>query len=201
MLEEKGAEPVLVQANVRNKADCQRLAATFPSVDILVNNAAIGVLKAAEKIRINQWDLTMESSLRPMWYLTTLCPLADGADVIGISSMGSQRFIPGYAAMGAAKGGLEALTRQLAVELSPRRIRVNTVCGGLTETDALRYLFNGDEMAGFARAHTPLRSARPETGGLGQPEDIADAVWLLTRPEASWITGQVLVVDGGLSLL
>ena len=95
--------------------------------------------------------------------------------------------------MGAAKAGMEALTRQLAVELAPQEVRVNTVCGGLIETDTLQYFPNPDKMIELTKALTPLGNR------IGQPEDVANAVWLLTRPEASWITGQVIVVDGGYS--
>lgn len=189
-----GAEPILVQADVRSEDDLKRLAASLPSVDVLVHNAALGVLKAAMEIRRNQWDLTMETSLRPFWLLTKLAPLVDGANIIGLSSLGSRQYTPGYAAMGAAKAGVEALTRQLAVELAPRRIRVNTVCGGLVETDTLQYFPQKEALVSWAAGATPL-------GRVGQPEDIAGAVALLLSPDAAWITGQVLVVDGGLSLM
>jgi len=189
----RGAEATLVQGDVRSEGDLARLAEVFESVDVLVHNAAIGVLKPFRKIRTSQWDLTLESSARPFWLLTRLCRFAPGASVIGISSLGSRQFIPGYAAMGAAKGALEALTRQLAVELAPA-VRVNTVCGGLVKTDALRYLPDGARMLEFAEAHTPL-------GRVAEPEDIAAAVALLVDGRSRWITGQVLVVDGGLSLL
>lgn len=194
LVEDAGAEAILVQGDVRSEADLKALAKALDSVDVLVHNAAVGALKPFRKLRTSHWDLTLESSLRPFWLLTKLAPLAPGASVIGISSMGSQRHIPGYAAMGAAKAGIEALTRQLAVELAPQGIRVNTVCGGLIETDSLRYLHKGEEMAAFAAEHTPL-------GRIGQPDDLARAVALLTSDDARWITGQVLVVDGGLSLL
>jgi enoyl-[acyl-carrier protein] reductase III len=194
LVEAKGGEAIIVQGDVRSERDLKALAAALPSVDLLVHNAAVGALKPYDKMRSGHWDLTLESSLRPFWLLTKLAPLADGANVIGISSMGSQRYIPGYAAMGAAKGGLEALTRQLAVELAPRRIRVNTVCGGLIDTDSLKYLHDGERMAEIAREHTPL-------GRIGRPQDIANAVAMLISPQAAWVTGQVLVVDGGLSLL
>lgn len=193
-VEARGGTAVLVQGNVRAEEDCKRLAAVFPDgVDVLVHNAAVGALKPYATIRTSQWDLTLESSLRPFWMLTKLCKLNDGANVIGISSLGSRNYIPGYAAMGAAKAGLEALTRQLAVELAPR-VRVNTVCGGLVQTDALAYFPEGKAMLEAAEKLTPL-------GRVGTPQDIADAVLLLCDARASWITGQVLVADGGLSVV
>lgn len=207
LLQEKGVDATAIQANVRSEKDLQTLASFFDEVDIVVHNAAIGALKPMHKLRSNQWDLTLESSLRPFWLLSKLCVFRDHAQIIGLSSLGSRLFTPGYAAMGAAKAGLEALTRQLAVELSPQKIRVNTVCGGLIDTDALNYfpkesfhigdleLENSKELLiSRTKMATPL-------GRIGVPEDLANAVWLLTRPEASWITGQVLVVDGGFSLL
>ena len=188
----KGATPVLVQGDVRDEEALKNIATTFDAVDILVHNAAIGVMKDFRKIRTAQWNLTIESSLRPFWLLSKLSPLRQSALIVGISSMGSQRYIEGYAAMGAAKGGMEALTRQLAVELGGEQIRVNTICGGLIQTDTLQYLQNADTMKDIANQLTPL-------GRMGTPEDIANAVWLLTQPESYWINGQVLVVDGGLS--
>ncbi len=192
-VEARGARAVVVQGNVRSEDDLRRIATTFDSVDVLVHNAAIGVLKPFDKIRTAQWDLTMESSLRPFWLLTKLCPLATGGTVIGLSSMGSSRHVPGYAAMGAAKAGMEALTRQLAVELAPR-VRVNTVCGGLVRTDALRYFPEGEQMVELASRHTPL-------GRIAEPDDIAAIVELLVDPRSYWINGQVIVADGGLSIL
>jgi enoyl-[acyl-carrier protein] reductase III len=192
-IRERGAEALVMQGNVRSEDDLKRLAGAFDSVDVLVHNAAVGALKPFDKMRSSHWDLTLESSLRPFWLLTRLAPLADKACVIGLSSMGSQRYIPGYIAMGAAKAGLEALTRQLAVELAPRRIRVNTVCGGLIQTDAIQYFPEGEQMLELAEQLTPL-------GRVGEPEDLAGAVAMLLSEDARWITGQVIVVDGGLSL-
>ncbi len=120
--------------------------------------------------------------------------LVEGGSIIGLSSLGSRRHVPGYAAMGAAKGALEALTRQLAVELAVRKVRVNTVCGGLVDTDALDYFPDKDKLIETANLLTPL-------GRIGQPDDIAKAVELLLLPQASWITGQVLVADGGWSII
>ena len=196
LVEEAGGNAVVVQANVRDPKDLERLAGTLSAYDALIHNAAIGVLKPYDKIRPNQWDLTLESSVKPFWLLTKLVGerLVSGGAMVGLSSLGSRKHVPGYAAMGAAKGALEALTRQLAVELAPRRIRVNTVCGGLVNTDALDYFPDRDVMVATANEYTPL-------GRIGEPEDIAKAVELLLLPQASWITGQILVADGGWSLL
>jgi len=162
-------------------------------LDVLVHNAALGALKPWDALRTPHWDLTLETSLRPFWLLTKLARpiLAPGASVIGISSLGGRRFTPGYAAMGAAKGGMEALARQLAVELAPE-VRVNVVCGGLVDTDALSYIPDRDRLVEHAEAVTPM-------GRVGRPEDIAGVVALLCSADARWITGQVIVADGGLS--
>lgn len=189
--ERLGGRATVMQGNVRDEVELKNLATFFPAVDVLVHNAAIGVLKPWDKIRTPQWDLTLESSLRPFWLLTKLCTFAEGANVVGISSSGSHRYVPGYAAMGVAKAGVEALTRQLAVELAPK-VRVNTVCAGLIRTDAVKYLPEGEAMVAFAEKYTPL-------GRVGLPEDVANAVLLLCDPRASWITGQVVNVDGGAS--
>ncbi|MFN7143823.1 MAG: SDR family oxidoreductase [Myxococcota bacterium] len=188
-----GGEAALVQGDVRSEDDLKRMAEVAGPLDVLVHNAAIGVMKPFDKIRTGQWDLTLESSLRPFWLLTKLATLNDGASVIGISSLGSRQFTPGYAAIGAAKAGMEALTRQLAVELAPR-VRVNTVCGGLVRTDALRYFPEGEKMVSAAELLTPMKR-------VGTPEDIAGVVSLLLDPRAAWITGQVIVADGGLSIV
>ncbi len=189
----RGAEAIVVQANVRSEADLKILAQTVDSVDVLVHNAAVGALRQFDKMRTSHWDLTIESSLRPFWLLTKLVTLAEGGTVIGLSSLGSRRFTPGYAAMGAAKGGLEALTRQLAVELAPKKVRVNTVCGGLIETDTLEYFPDKEKLIEFAVEYTPMKR-------LGQPEDLARVVRFLASEDASWITGQVIVADGGFSI-
>ena len=192
LLQERGVQTTVVQGNVRDENALKQMASVFSQVDILVHNAAIGVMKPFQKIRSKQWDLTIESSLRPFWLLSKLVSMREGGLIVGISSMGSRRYIKGYAAMGAAKAGMEALTRQLSVELGAQGVRVNTICGGLIQTETLQYLQDADQMLEIARELTPL-------GRVGEAEDVANAVWLLCQPEAFWINGQVIVVDGGLS--
>jgi len=199
LVQRAGGQAWAIQADVRSPVALKGLAREaeerLGGLDALVHNAAIGALKPMEKLKTSHWDLTLESSLRPFWLLTKLCLplLRDGSSVIGLSSLGSRQFTPGYAAMGAAKGGMEALTRQLAVELGPR-IRVNTVCGGLIDTDAIRHLPGHEQFRDEVAIATPLKR-------LGQPDDIAGCVALLLSPDAYWINGHVLVADGGLSCL
>ncbi len=194
LVRERGAEPIVVQGNVRSEDDLKSIVGALDNVDVLVHNAAVGALRPHDKMRSTHWDLTLESSLRPFWLLTKMAPIAEGGSVIGLSSLGSRRYIPGYAAMGAAKAGMEALTRQLAVELAPQKIRVNTVCGGLVDTDALQYFPDRERMIMYAKRMTPFQR-------LGTPDDMAGVVELLIQPGAKWITGQVIVADGGLSLI
>src|SRR5207302_3367030 len=119
--------------------------------------------------------------------------LDGGASIIGIASMSSYfgiGLVPGY---GAAKTGLVGLTRTLAVQWGPRRIRVNAVAAGLTESRMTAGTFAQPEWTRPTLDRTPL-------GRLGEPEDIAGAILFLTSPAASWITGQTLAVDGGFTV-
>ncbi len=199
LVQQAGGEAFTLQGDVRKVDDLKRMVGEtgerFGGLDALVHNAAMGAIKPMEKLRVSQWDLTLESSLRPFWLLTKLALplLRDGSCIVGLTSLGSRKYTPGYAAMGASKGGVEALVRQLAVELAPR-IRVNAVCGGLIDTDALRYLHDIERLREHVSTATPL-------GRVGVPEDIAGVVAFLLSPDARWVDGEVIVVDGGLSCL
>jgi len=164
----------------------------FDGLDIVVSNAASGVLKPAMEMSLKHWRWCLETNAFALDLLAQRAvPLmAKGGRIIAMSSLGAQRAMPDYGFVGASKAALESLVRTLAQELGPRNIRVNTVSAGVVDTDALHYFPNREELlADFAR--------RTPAGPVLTPEDVAGAVYLLCLPEAAMITGHTLVVDGG----
>ena len=119
--------------------------------------------------------------------------MRSGASLVALSSLGSTRVLSNYALVGASKAALEALVRYLAVELAPRGIRVNAVSAGVVETEALDHFPNKDAMLEMG--------TRNPVGRIVSPEDVAGVVTFLCSPGAEMIRGQILVVDGGWSLL
>ena len=113
-----------------------------------------------------------------------------GGAIVTMSSTGNLIYIDNYAGHGTNKAAVEAMSRYAAVELGEMGIRVNAVSGGPIDTDALKAFTNYEEV----KAETIKRSA---VNRMGSPDDIAGSVYFLCTPEASWITGQTLVVDGG----
>ena len=199
-IELAGGAAHLVQADVKEPAEVRRMFAEVAEaterLDVLVNNAASGVLKNALELTAKHWDWVMATNARPL----LLCAqeaaklMGRGGRVIGLSSLGSHRVIPGYAAVGVSKAAAEAITRYLAVELAPRGITVNTVCAGAVETDVWRAIPDGARLLEAARGRTP-------SGGLVTAEAVAEVVAFLASPAAQSIQGQIIVADGGYSLL
>ncbi|MBK6336170.1 MAG: enoyl-[acyl-carrier-protein] reductase FabL [Betaproteobacteria bacterium] len=167
----------------------------FDRLDIVVSNAASGVLKPTIEMGLKHWRWCMETNALALNLLAqrALPLMPEGGRMIAMSSLGSERAMPGYGFVGASKAALEALARALAQELGPRGIRVNVVSAGVVDTDALAYFPNRDELlADFAR--------RTPAGPVLTPQDVAGAVYLLCLPEARMINGHTLVVDGGFAI-
>ncbi len=167
----------------------------FDRLDILVSNAASGVLKPTVEMTLKHWRWCMETNALALNLLTQrgLPLMPAGARIIAMSSLGAQRAMPGYGFIGASKAALEALARALAQELGPRGIRVNVVSAGVVDTHALACFPNREQLlASYAE--------RAPAGPVLTPEDVAGAVYLLCLPEANMINGHVLVVDGGFSI-
>ncbi len=193
-LQSLGAEPVLVRGNITSERVLEQVAALGP-LDVLVHNAATGVIRPALETEDKHWDWTLNANARALLQLArTAAPqMRPGSSIVAISSLGAQRVLENYVLVGTSKAALEALVRYLGVELSARGIRVNAVSGGVVETGALDHFPNREAMLA-AGAANPV-------GRLVAPEDIAGAVAFLCSADAEMIRGQTLIVDGGFSLL
>jgi len=200
-IERFGVRAVPIKGNVadRGQLECifEKIRTEFGRLDIVVSNAASGVLKPAVELTERHWHWTMDINAGALLGLIQhAMPLMGerGGRVIAVSSLGAVRAIPDYAAVGASKAALESLVRHLAVELAPRGINVNAVSAGVVETDALKHFPRREEILDNSRRRTPA-------GRLTTPEDVANVVYFLCTPLADMIHGQTLVVDGGYSIV
>jgi len=201
LIEQAGAQALAIRANVGEPANIATMVREikdhFGRLDILISNAASGVLKPAMELSERHWHWTMDINAGTLLPLTQhSVPLMDqaGGHIIAVSSLGSVRAIPNYAAVGASKAALESLIRHLALELAPRNVSVNAVSAGVVDTDALKHFPNREKILEVARAKTP-------TNRLTTPEDVADVVLFLCSPLSKQIQGQTIVIDGGYSIL
>jgi enoyl-[acyl-carrier protein] reductase III len=188
-----GAEVTLVRGNVTSQRVLDEVAA-LGALDVLVHNAATGVIRPALETEDKHWDWTMNANARALLQHARVAvpSMPDGSSIVALSSLGAQRVLDNYVLVGTSKAALESLVRYLGVELAPR-IRVNAVSGGVVETGALEHFPNREEML-RAGAANPV-------GRLVSPDDIAGAVAFLCSKDADMIRGQTIVVDGGFSLL
>jgi enoyl-[acyl-carrier protein] reductase III len=177
-----GAEAVLLRGNLGDPDKTKALLEEAGPLDVIVSNAATGVIRPFQELDEKHWDWTLNANARALFTIAREAAPAmpAGSSIVAIS--------------GVSKATLEALVRYLAVELAPQDIRVNAVSAGLVETGALDYFPNREEMLRFYRERTPA-------GRLVEPEDVAEAVCFLASPAAAMVRGQTLVVDGGYSNL
>jgi enoyl-[acyl-carrier protein] reductase III len=199
--EEFGIRVHLVKCNVGHVEDIALLFdevnREFGRLDVFVNNAASGVLRPLTEFEESHWDWTQDINAKGYFFAAKeaakLMEKSGGGAIVGLSSLGSTRVLPNYAMVGVSKASLEAITRYLAVELADKNIVVNTVSGGVVDTDALKHFPNREDM---------LKTGSDNPAGrMVAPLDLANAVYFLCTKEASMIRGQTIVVDGGMSLL
>jgi NAD(P)-dependent dehydrogenase (short-subunit alcohol dehydrogenase family) len=196
--------PIFIHADLRKQPEIRSAAETvrqkFGHVDILVNNAGVEIAKGFSDITLDDWNLVLEVNLRGAFLLAQaalpLFPQRGGA-IINISSIHATHAFPDSSAYACAKAALVALGRNLALELAPRHIRVNTISPGYIDTrlwdEYLRQSPNPDALADQTTALHPL-------GRRGVPADIGEAALFLAADGSSFITGTDLVVDGGLTV-
>jgi enoyl-[acyl-carrier protein] reductase III len=191
-----GRRACAIQGNAGNPESVEELFAEFrrhfDRLDILVSNAATGVLKPVLEMSRKHWRWCLETNALALALLAQhAVPLMPaGGRIVAMSSLGANRAIPGYGFIGASKAALESLVRALAQELGPRGIRVNAVSAGVVDTDALRFFPNRESLLSSFAERAPAGTALTA-------EDVAGAVYLLCLPEAAMVTGHTLVVDGG----
>ncbi len=194
----QGGKAIAVGASVAKSAEVETLFAetkkAFGKVDILINNAGVYGFSPIEQVteeEINrQFGINVTGLLLATRAAVSLFP-AEGGNVVNIGSVISETTLPQTAIYSGTKGAVDAITRVLAKELGPRKIRVNAVNPGLVATEG-NAAFRGPEspMEKAEVAKTPL-------GRIGEPEDVADVVTFIVSEEARWITGSLLQTAGG----
>lgn len=196
-----GRRALLLKADIADGNDLDRLFAevrAFGGLDILIANAAIGVMEPLADVTPKHWQRTYATNTWAFLAMTQaavpLMQARGGGYVVALTSPGSQRVIDNYGLVGSSKAALEALVRYWGVELAREGIIVNAVSPGMIETDAVKQLAKPDEVLALVRQQTP-------SGRLATAEDVAGVVAFLCSPAAQMIIGQTLVVDGGFSHL
>jgi len=195
----KGGKAVAVQANVAKQAEIGRLFAetekAFGRLDILVNNA--GIYEFAPLEQVNEEHFHKHFDLNVLGLLLASKEAlkhfdSAGGSIINISSVVSTYTIAGSAVYSATKAAVDSITRVLAKELGPRKIRVNAINPGMVETEGThaKGIIDSD-MQKQTEAQTPL-------GRIGKPRDIAPAAVFLASDDAAWLTGETLVIAGGM---
>jgi enoyl-[acyl-carrier protein] reductase III len=199
-IEARGQKALLVRANV---GDVEKLRGMFETIkeefgrlDVFVSNAASGVLRPVMELEESHWDWTMNINAKAMLFgAQEAAKLMDkGGKIIGISSLGSIRYLENYTTIGVSKAAVESITRYLAVELAPKGIAVNTVSGGAIDTEALTHFPNREELLNDARVNTPA-------GRMVEIDDMVKAALFLISDNADMIRGQTIIVDGGRSIV
>ncbi len=200
-IEEHGVRALPIRANVGNEAHLdtmfRKVEETFGGLDLFVSNAATGVLKPALELTARDWARSIDVNARALLFgAQRAVPLMRGRPnpaIIAVTSMGSARVIPNYAAIGASKAAIEALVRYLAVELKPEGITVNAVSAGVVATDSLALFPNRSELLASA-------TKRGVGGKVQTAGEVAAVIELLASPAARWITGETVIADGGYTL-
>ena len=198
---ESGGKAIAVQADVSQPADIENLfretMKAYDRVDILVNNAGIYEFAPIEEVTAEHFHRQFDLNVLGLLLVTQQAIKhfgSAGGNIVNISSVVSTNTPPESSVYSATKAAVDAITRSLAKELGPRKIRVNSVNPGMVETE-------GTASAGITDSDSDFRKQMEQTtplGRIGQPNDIAPAVVFLTSSDSDWLTGETLYISGGL---
>jgi 3-oxoacyl-[acyl-carrier protein] reductase len=194
----KGGKAIAVQANLAKAADIERLFVesrkAFGRVDVLVNNAGIYEFGPLENLTEDHFHKQFNVNVLGLLLASQAAAKqfdGDGGSIINISSIVSTLAVPGGSVYSGTKGAVDAITRSLAAELAPKKIRVNAIRPGMVETEGTQAAgILESEMRKQVQAQTPL-------GRIGKPQDIASMAVFLATNDSAWITGETLLVSGG----
>lgn len=197
-IEGKGRRALAIQANIALKSDVDSMVARtlekFGTVDILVNNAAINIMRPLVDLREDGWDKVMNVDLKGYFLCTQAAAKVmmqkRSGRIINMASTGAAKAAPGLGAYSIAKAGVVMLTRVFAMELAPYNIRVNAIGPYLVKTAFSQPMWSDPNVLKATEASIPL-------GRLAEPEDIASVALFLASDASSHITGQTIYVDGG----
>jgi enoyl-[acyl-carrier-protein] reductase (NADH) len=203
-IEDAGRQALFINMNAasvdRRAKAIERMVEANVKVKVMLHSLAFGSLKPMvgetreESLNQKNIEMTLDVMANTLVYWTQELIwanlFADDARIFSMTSEGNERVMLSYGAVSAAKVALESYTRQLAVELAPRNIKINTIQAGVTDTPALRAIPGSEDWVELSRRRNPF-------GRLTTPDDVAHAIYELSRPGACWMTGNVIRVDGG----
>jgi len=201
-LRKEGREVAVIPCHIGKRADCEGLITKtkerFGSVDVLVSNAAVNPYYGPMSgLSDEAFDKVMQTNVRSTVWLTNLvrpdmAAKRDGAIII-VSSIGGLKGTDALGIYAISKAADFQLARNLAIECGPDNIRVNCIAPGLVRTDFARALWENPKLLEQTEKRTPLRR-------IGEPDDIAGAAVFLASRAGSWMTGQTIVIDGGVTI-
>ncbi|MBS1676625.1 MAG: SDR family oxidoreductase [Actinobacteria bacterium] len=200
---ERGGRAIAVAADMESPEDIDRLfdaaKEEFGRLDYFVDNAAASSFKNIRDLKLHHLDRSYAMNIRSfvLGAQRAVDLMADGGRIVTLSSYGSIRAYPTYANLGAAKAALEAYVRYMAVEFAPLGVNVNAVNGGIIESDSSAYFYAVEGMPDLYKDVLPKIPKQR----MGTVKEVADTVEFLLEPRSEYITGQSLVVDGGLTII
>jgi 3-oxoacyl-[acyl-carrier protein] reductase len=198
-ISKRGGKAIAIQGSVANKSEVGRLLTegekAFGKIDILVNNAGVYEFMPLEEITEKRFHRMFDTNVLGILLVTQEALRhfnSDGGSIINIGSLASSLTPPTGVIYNATKGAVDAITRTLAKELGPRKIRVNSINPGMVITEgAVAGGYTEGDMRKMFEAQTPL-------GRVGQTDDIAPAAVFFASDDSKWVTGETLVIAGGL---